>query len=215
MDAVLKKLSPLFNELYEEFGRPSIPPEQLLKSRILMALHSVRSERLFCEQHGYNLLWLWFLDRDPNEGPFDHSVFSRNYQRVMSTDVARRFFDEVYKLSREQGWTSNEHFTADGTLIESCTSLRSFVHNRMLKKCLFQQPVNVSSILSKTSNGPMIFVSDKSISFDRFKMSTVSRCLPIVSYSFSSLFSSTLPQRHQCPLFYLTIFPVGLDQVVI
>jgi transposase len=127
VDAVLKKLSPLFNELYEEFGRPSIPPEQLLKSRILMALHSVRSERLFCEQPGYNLLWLWFLDRDPNEGPFDHSVFSRNYQRVMSTDVAKRFFDEVYKLSREQGWASNEHFTADGTLIESWASLKSFV----------------------------------------------------------------------------------------
>jgi len=68
VDAVLKKLSPLFNELYEEFGRPSIPPEQLLKSRILMALHSVRSERLFCEQPRYNLLWLWFLDRGSNEG---------------------------------------------------------------------------------------------------------------------------------------------------
>jgi transposase len=92
VDAIPKKLSPLFNELYEEFGRFSIPPEQLLKSRILMALHSVRSERLFCEQPGYNLLWLWFLDRDPNEGPFDHSVFSRNYQRVMSTDVTKRFF---------------------------------------------------------------------------------------------------------------------------
>jgi len=68
VDAVLKKLSPLFNEFYEELGRPSIPPEQLLKSRILMVLHSVRSKRLFCEQPGYNLLWLWFLDRDPNEG---------------------------------------------------------------------------------------------------------------------------------------------------
>ncbi len=70
VDAVLQKLSPLFNDLYAEDGRPSIPPEQLLKSRVLTALYSVRSERLFCEQLGYNLLWLWFLDREFNEGSF-------------------------------------------------------------------------------------------------------------------------------------------------
>jgi len=127
VDAVLKKLSPLFNELYEELGRPSIPPEQLLKARVLTALYSVRSERLFCEQLGYNLLWLWFLDREFAEGSFDHSIFAKNYDRVLSADVAKLFFLEVYALSRHEGWTSDEHFTADGTLIESWASLKSFV----------------------------------------------------------------------------------------
>jgi len=129
IDSVLRKLSALFDELYEELGRPSIPPEQLLKARVLMALYSVRSERLFCEQLGYNLLWLWFLDREFSEGSFNHSVFAKNYQRVLSADVARVFFAEVYALSRQHGWTSDEHFSADGTLIESWASLKSFVHN--------------------------------------------------------------------------------------
>jgi len=127
VDAVLKKLSPLFDDLYEADGRPSIPPEQLLKARVLTALFSVRSERMFCEQLGYNLLWLWFLDREFSDGSFDHSVFAKNYERVLSADVAKLFFAEVYDLSRQAGWTSDEHFTADGTLIESWASLKSFV----------------------------------------------------------------------------------------
>ena len=127
VDAVLKKLSPLFDALYAEDGRSSIPPEQLLKARVLTALYSVRSERLFCEQLGYNLLWLWFLDREFHEGSFDHSIFAKNYARVLSADVAKLFFLEVYDLSRQAGWTSDDHFTADGTLIEAWASLKSFV----------------------------------------------------------------------------------------
>lgn len=127
VDAVLQKLSPLFDDLYAGDGRGSIPPEQLLKARVLTALYSVRSERLFCDQLGYNLLWLWFLDREFSEGSFDHSVFAKNYERVLSADVAKLFFVEVYDLSRQEGWTSDEHFTADGTLIESWASLKSFV----------------------------------------------------------------------------------------
>jgi transposase len=126
VDAVLKKLSPLFDDLYSDDGCYSIPPEQLLKARVLTALYSVRSERLFCEQLGYNLLWLWFLDRELNEGSFHHSVFAKNYERVLSAEVAQLFFIEVYDLSRQEGWTSDEHFTADGTLIESWASLKSF-----------------------------------------------------------------------------------------
>jgi hypothetical protein len=94
---------------------------------VLTALYSVRSERLFCEQLGYNLLWLWFLGRDFSEGSFDHSIFAKNYERVLSADVAKLFFAEVYDLSRQAGWTSDEHFTVDGTLIESWASLKSFV----------------------------------------------------------------------------------------
>ena len=127
VDVVLQKLSPLFDELYAEDGRDSIPPEQLLKARVLTALYSVRSERLFCEQLGYNLLWLWFLDREFSEGSFNHSVFAKNYERVLSADVAKLFFAEVYDLSRQEGWTSDAHFTADGTLIEAWASLKSFV----------------------------------------------------------------------------------------
>ena len=127
VDAVLRKLSPLFDELYEEKGRPSIPPEQILKARVLIALYSVRSERLFCEQLGYNLLWLWFMDRELSQGSFDHSLFAKNYHRILSAEVARLFFIEVYELSRAEGWTSDVHFSADGTLIESWASLKSFV----------------------------------------------------------------------------------------
>lgn len=126
VDSVLQKLSPLFDQLYATEGRASIPPEQLLKARVLIALYSVRSERLFCEQLGYNLLWLWFLDREFTAGSFDHSTFSQNYERVLSAEVAQLFFAEVYQLSREEKWTSDEHFTADGTLIEAWASLKSF-----------------------------------------------------------------------------------------
>mgnify|MGYP001564002517 FL=1 len=127
VDKVLLKLSPLFDELYADEGRPSIPPEQLLKGRILMALYSVRSERLFCEQLAYNLLWLWFLDRELDEGSFDATVFTHNYERVLSADAAKLFFVEVYDLSRQEGWTRDQHFTADGTLVEAWASLKSFV----------------------------------------------------------------------------------------
>jgi transposase len=127
VDEVLAKLSPLFDELYSEEGRPSIPPEQLLKSRLLVALYSVRSERLYCEQLAYNLLWLWFLDRELEEGSFDPTVFTHNSERVLSAEAAQLFFVEVYELSRQQDWASDHHFTADGTLIEAWASLKSFV----------------------------------------------------------------------------------------
>ena len=127
VDKILAKLSALFDQLYSAEGRPSIPPEQLLKSRLLIALYSVRSERLYCEQLAYNLLWLWFLDRDLDEGSFDPTVFTHNSERVLSAEAAKLFFAEVYDLSRQEGWTSDHHFTADGTLIEAWASLKSFV----------------------------------------------------------------------------------------
>lgn len=98
VDTVLESLSPQFEELYAKEGRASIPPAQLLKARVVMALFTVRSERLFCEQLGYNLLWLWFLDREYSEGSFDHSIFAKNCARLLSADVARLFFAESYEL---------------------------------------------------------------------------------------------------------------------
>ena len=126
-DEVLRRLSPLWDALYADCGRPSIAPEQLLKARVLMALYSVRSERLFCEQLEYNLLWMWFLDRELDEGAWDHSTFSQNQERILCSEGAQLFFREVYQLSRERRWTSDQHFSADGTLIESWASLKSFV----------------------------------------------------------------------------------------
>jgi hypothetical protein len=94
---------------------------------VLIALFSVRSENLFVEQLHYNLLYRWFLDMDLSEPVFDHSTFSKNQERLMQHEVARLFFGQVVKLAREQGWVSDEHFSVDGTLIESWASLKSFV----------------------------------------------------------------------------------------
>jgi transposase len=123
-DAALGELSPVFDAMYAEMGRPSVPPERLLKSLLLIALHSIRSERQFCEQLEYNLLFRWFVDMDMLEQAFDASTFSRNRERLMKHEVAALFFAVV----REQAATlmSSEHFSVDGTLIEAWASLKSF-----------------------------------------------------------------------------------------
>jgi len=125
-DAALAQLSALFDEMYSAIGRRSIPPERLLKASLLMALYTVRSERLFCEQLDYNLLFRWFLDMDAAEPSFDHSSFSRNRARLLEHDVAREFFTRVVAQARSLQLLSDEHFTVDGTLVEACASLKSF-----------------------------------------------------------------------------------------
>src|SRR6202048_1566476 len=124
-EIALKELSPLFEQMYSEVGRPSIPPERLLKASLLMALYTVRSERMFCEQLDYNLLFRWFLDLNWDEPSFDHSTFSRNRARLLEHDVAGEFFRTVVAEARELRLTSDEHFTVDGTLIEAWASLKS------------------------------------------------------------------------------------------
>src|SRR5256886_8329599 len=125
-DAALTELSPQFDQMYSEIGRPSIPPERLLKASLLMALYTVRSERMFCEQLDYNLLFRWFLDMDVAEPSFDHSTFSRNRARLLEHDVAREFFTRVVAQARSLQLLSDEHFTVDGTLVEAWASLKSF-----------------------------------------------------------------------------------------
>jgi len=125
-DQELKRLSPLFNEMYSHTGRPSIPPERVLKSLLLIALYSVRSERQFCEQLDYNLLFRWFLDMEMNDASFDPTVFTKNRERLMEHEVGRRFFDAVVRQARGAGLMSDDHFTVDGTLIEAWASLKSF-----------------------------------------------------------------------------------------
>jgi transposase len=125
-DAALKALSPAFDQMYSRIGRPSIPPERLLKASVLMALYTVRSERQFCEQLDYNLLFRWFVDLNMEEKTFDVTVFTKNRQRLMNHDVARRFFAQVVGQAKAAHLMSSEHFTVDGTLIEAWASMKSF-----------------------------------------------------------------------------------------
>lgn len=125
-DQALRTLEPVFQAMYSERGRPAIPPEQLLKSQLLIALYSIRSDRLFCEQLAYNFLFRWFLDLAPEGEPFDASTFSKNRERLLAHDVARQFFDAVVRQARQAGLLSDEHFSVDGTLIEAWASLKSF-----------------------------------------------------------------------------------------
>jgi transposase len=127
IDEVLRRMSRIFDSMYAQEGRPSIPPERLLKAKVLIALFSVRSENLFVEQLHYNLLYRWFLDMDLSEPVFDNSIFSKNQQRLMAHETAKLFFTQVVALAREEGWVSDEHFSVDGTLIESWASMKSFV----------------------------------------------------------------------------------------
>jgi transposase len=125
-DAALVKLSPVFDAMYAEGGRSSIPPERLLKSMVLMALYSVRSERQFCEQLDYNLLFRWFLDMSMVEESFVPTVFTHNRDRLIAHDVAGEFLRAVVEQARAGRLMSSEHFTVDGTLIEAWASLKSF-----------------------------------------------------------------------------------------
>ena len=107
-------------------GRASVPPEQLLKACLLIALYSVHSKRAFCEELEYNLPCRWFLDMDLMERSFDATVFTRNRQRLMDHDMGRALFDEVVWAADGEGLLSDEHFCVDGTLIEASASLKSF-----------------------------------------------------------------------------------------
>jgi transposase len=121
-DAALQSLNREFDELYASTGRPSIPPERLLKASLLIALYSVRSDRLFCEMLDYNILFRWFLDMNLEERGLDQSNFSRLRERLVDTKVAMRFFDAVVGEARKLKLLSDEHFTVDGTLIEAWAS---------------------------------------------------------------------------------------------
>jgi len=125
-DQALKELSPDLDRMYADVGRPSIPPERLLKSSLLIALYSVRSERAFCEQLDYNLLFRWFLGMNPIEPSFDATTFTKNRERLLKHRVGQALFGEVVLEADRRGLLSDEHFTVDGTLIEAAASLKSF-----------------------------------------------------------------------------------------
>jgi transposase len=125
-DAALKELSPIFEQMYSPLGRPSIPPERLLKASLLMALYTIRSERMFCQQLDYNLLFRWFLDMELDEPSFDHSSFTANRDRLLEHEIGGDFFRRIVAQAQARGLLSNDHFTVDGTLIEAWASLKSF-----------------------------------------------------------------------------------------
>lgn len=125
-DAALERMDEELSSLYSDRGRKSIPAERLLKSMLLMALYSLRSERQFCEQLRYNLLFRWFLDMDMTGETFDHSTFTNNRDRFLGGDLARKLFGEIVAEAQRQHLMSREHFSVDGTLIESWASMKSF-----------------------------------------------------------------------------------------
>ncbi len=125
-DRALGQLSEVFAVMYAETGRPSVPPERLLKAQLLIALFSVRSDRQFCEQLEYNLLFRWFLDLELDEPSFDASTFSRNRERLIRHEVAERFLAAIVAEASVQRLLSSEHFSVDGTLIEAWASMKSF-----------------------------------------------------------------------------------------
>jgi len=125
-DAALRTLSRTFDRMYAKEGRPSIPPERLLKSQLLIALYTIRSERLFCEMLDYNILYRWFLGMSLDERSFDATTFTKNRDRLLAHDVAGRFLKAVVTQAQDAELLSDEHFTVDGTLIEAWASLKSF-----------------------------------------------------------------------------------------
>ena len=126
IDEVLAELDGEFDAMYSGIGRPSVPPEQLLKSTILMALYSVRSERAFCERLNYDLLFKWFLDLRIDAKAFDPTTFTKNRDRLLAAEVADRFFAAVVRQAKLRRYVSSEHFSVDGTLLEAWASHKSF-----------------------------------------------------------------------------------------
>ena len=118
-DLALWSMSTRFGEMYSQTGRPSIPPEKLLRAQLLQMLYSIRSERLLMEEIDYSVLFRWFVGMNMDEPVWDVTVFTKNRDRLLDGDVAREFLCEVVKQAQEKKLTSDEHFTVDGTLVEA------------------------------------------------------------------------------------------------
>ena len=125
-DEALKALSAEFDALYSKVGRPSIPPEYLLRALLLQAFFGIRSERLLMEQLEYNLLFRWFVGLDMDDAVWDVTVFSKNRERLLDGQIALRFLEQIVAQAQAAGLTSDEHFSVDGTIIEAWASQKSF-----------------------------------------------------------------------------------------
>jgi transposase len=125
-DEVLVTLSPRFDQMYSNIGRPSIPPEQLLRALLLQSLYTVRSERLLMEEIDYSILFRWFVGLGMDEEIWSPTTFSKNRDRLLQGDIAAAFFDAVIGQARAADLLSDEHFTVEGTLLEAWAGLKSF-----------------------------------------------------------------------------------------
>lgn len=125
-DTVLTEMSPIFESIYSFAGRPSIPPERLLRAQLLQLLYSVRSERLLVEQLGYNMLFRWFVGMSGTEPVWDATTYTKNRERFIAGAVADAFFERVVAQADAAGLMSDEHFSVDGTLLETWASHKSF-----------------------------------------------------------------------------------------
>lgn len=126
VNVVLKDMSPYFTRIYAREGRPSIPPERLLRALLIQMLYSVRSERLLMEELDYNLLYRWFVGLNADDPVWNPTTFSKNRDRLIDAEIADKFFERVLFLAKEAGLLSDEHFTVDGTLIEAWAGHKSF-----------------------------------------------------------------------------------------
>lgn len=126
VNEALGRLNGLFNSIYADTGRESIAPEQLVRALLLQVFYSVRSERQLMEQMRYNPLFRWFVGLAIDDVVWDHSVFSKNRNRLLAHEVVESFFAEVMALADKKGLLSNEHFSVDGTLIQAWASQKSF-----------------------------------------------------------------------------------------
>jgi len=127
LNVALRDMDLLFESIYEERGRYSVPPERLLRGLVLQALYGIRSERLLCEQLGYNMLYRWFVGLSMEEAAWDHSTYTKNRDRLIEHDVVRGLFAQVMQQAKEAQLLSDEHFSVDGTLIRAWASHKSFV----------------------------------------------------------------------------------------
>ncbi len=126
VDTALKELSPVFQRLYSRIGRPSIPPERLIRASVLQMLYSIRSERQLMEQLNFNILYRWFVGLGMDDRVWDATVYTKNRRRLLDGRVDVKFFEAILQQAEEKGLVSEEHFTVDGTLIEAWASQKSF-----------------------------------------------------------------------------------------
>jgi transposase len=126
VDAALRELSPRFEEMYSRTGRPSIPPEKLLRALLLQVFYTIRSERLLMEQLDYNLLFRWFVGLEMDDPVWVPTVFTKNRDRLIDHDIAQAFFEQILGQAKACRLLSDEHFTVDGTLVEAWAGQKSF-----------------------------------------------------------------------------------------
>ena len=164
-EELLARMDKGLDSIYASTGRPSVPPEFILKASLLIAFYTIRSERQLCEQLEYNFLFRWFLDMAPNDRVPDHSTFSKNRERLLNQEIAAEFLAEVVRFAQGKDLVSDEHFTVDGTLIEAWASLKSF------------KPKNSQNKVSSKERNPTVNFHGQKRSNDTHESSTDAEAL--------------------------------------